>query len=140
MDIEGDTVISDLFSPLVKKDTILDDASPVVKEYYRTYGVYPSSLEYFSEDLYAWEGLGHTHWCTDTSDKRLLEMRRICKIKADLSGIRPEQLYGPKGIYWRVDYKIVILFEGAKMKAHLEWTEGRIKKRGPVTIVPALLY
>lgn len=140
VDIAGTTRIPDVFDTLVKKDTIVDDASPVVVNYIRDHATYPSYLGTFEQALYVWEGLGHTYWCTNTSDELLPEMRQICSIQADLSNVMPSQLYGPKGAYWRVEYKVVILFEGAKMKAHLEWNEGGFQKQGPARVIPALLY
>ncbi|PVF91296.1 hypothetical protein CPB86DRAFT_878600 [Serendipita vermifera] len=140
VDIAGDTRIPDLFDPLVKKDTILDDASPVLSKYITDYESYPSYLGSFGTNLYVWEGLGHTNWCADTSGNLLPDMHQLCTIQADLSNIKPSQRSGPKGAFWRIDFEVAIFFEGAKMKARLEWMENGVKKQGPVTVVPALLY
>lgn len=131
----------------------------MVANYVRDHAIYPSYLGMFEESLYVWEGSGDTYWCTDTSgiwfnnsksgsngpnhqrsDRLLPEMRQISTIQADLSNIMPSQLYGPRGAYWRVDYKVVVLFEGAKMKAHLEWNKGGLQRQGPARVVPALLH
>jgi hypothetical protein len=59
-----------------------------------------------------------------TTDRQLSELEEVCTITADISRLRPLQLQGPKGSFQRYEYKFAIFFEGAKMKARLEWEEG----------------
>jgi hypothetical protein len=60
----------------------------------------------------------------ETTDQQLPELEEVCVITADISRVRPLQLQGPKGPFQRYEYKVAIFFEGAKMKARLEWEEG----------------
>jgi hypothetical protein len=48
--------------PLIQ-DTIVDDASPVVKEYICDN---PENLQSYGMSLYSWRGNGIPNWCTDT--------------------------------------------------------------------------
>jgi hypothetical protein len=86
----GETRIPDFFDVIVKKvcpnpflpmpllltlsnlrafiqDTIVDDASPVVKDYISDNAQIPSSsdMKSYRMSLYAWRGSGTTNWCTD---------------------------------------------------------------------------
>jgi hypothetical protein len=56
----------------------------------------------------------------------LTSMRPICTISADLSRLAPalEMLEGIGGCkYWRVDFKILVMFGGTKLRARLQWEE-----------------
>jgi hypothetical protein len=59
-----------------------------------------------------------------TTGQQLPELEEVCTITADISGIRPSQLRGPKGPFQRYEFNFSLFFEGAKMKARLEWMEG----------------
>jgi hypothetical protein len=48
-----------------------------------------------------------------------------CDLKADLSGLSGalSKTYGPKGVYWRVDFQIGILFGKSEVGALIIWKE-----------------
>jgi hypothetical protein len=91
-----------------------------------------------------------------TAGGRLPQLRRLCALKADLSGLEGslKRLDGPAGTYYRVDFKVVVKFGGTQLQATIQWEEGvrmRIKMdmkyhssqftqealcEGPVTIIP----
>jgi hypothetical protein len=64
------------------KDTIVDDASPVIAKYVRFFETRPSSLDTFKSVLYVWEGPGHTHWCADVSGMEAISLH-IRKLGTD---------------------------------------------------------
>jgi hypothetical protein len=117
---------------------------------------FPSFFLFFSFFFFFWT-MDADFLCSKTTDQPLPELEEVCTITADISGIRPSQLRGPKGPFQRYEFNFALFFEGAKMKARLEWMEGvralfqlpfgslifhlqGQKKQGPVTVVPASLH
>lgn len=54
-------------------------------------------------------------------------MTTLCTIHADLSGLYPflKRRAGKQGgVYWRVEYDILVEFGATQLKARLQWKEG----------------
>jgi hypothetical protein len=83
-------------------------------------------------------------------------MVKLCELEADLSKITPTRHFGLRGMYWSIDYEIMLFFNGAKLQGRLVWEQnvcrsscyhllvaehfqGR-KHYGPVTVIPASLF
>lgn len=57
----------------------------------------------------------------------LPNMRRVCTLKADLSGLARSLKVqkGPRGQdFWRVEHSVAVLFGGTQLRARLQWYEG----------------
>ena len=81
----------------------------------------------FSMGIYAYDGDGNTDWGRDESGNLLPNTRRVCTLKADLSGLQRSLKVqkGPRGQdFWRVEHSINVHFGGTALKARLTWYEG----------------
>ena len=81
----------------------------------------------FTLPIYAYDGEGDTDWAWDESDKLLPNIRRVCTLKADLSGLRSflkvqKSSGGQK--FWELAYEINVLCGGTALKARMTWYEG----------------
>ena len=111
----------------IKKDTVIGEELSKTTPCVRVYQTLDSRLDSFSMAIYAYDGEGDTDWALDESGNLLPQMRRVCTLTADLSGLqrflRVEK--GPKGQnFWRVNYSINVYFGGTVLKARLMWHEG----------------
>jgi hypothetical protein len=61
-----------------------------------------------------------------STGSRLEQMRTLCTLNADLSGLRGslKRLMGSEGPYYRVDYEVVVRFGGTQLQATIQWKEG----------------
>ena len=84
-------------------------------------------LRAFSFNIYAYDGEGHTDWLCDESGNLLPNIRRVCTLKADLSGLWgfwKVQKTSEGQDFWEVSYKMKVLFGGTALKARVVWFEG----------------
>ena len=95
--------------------------------YYRIYETLDNGLGTLYLNIHAYDGEGDTDWAWDESGNLLPNFRRVCTLAADLSGLQRhlKVQIGPEGQeFWRVDYKVIVLFGGTALKARLAWYEG----------------
>src|SRR5258708_157144 len=81
----------------------------------------------YSVDIYAYDGVGDTDWAWDESGNQLPNFRRVCTLKADLSGLwrfLKVQKSSEGDEFWPVNFNINVLFGGTALKARLAWYEG----------------
>ena len=81
----------------------------------------------FHVEIYAYDGEGDTYWVWDESNKLLPNIRHVCTLKADLSGL--QRLFKVRKRsdgqdFWKISYKVKVLFGGTALKARLMWKEG----------------
>ena len=95
--------------------------------YGRRYKSIDNVLSNFSMDVLAYDGEGDTDWAYDESGNLLPNMRRVCTLHADLSGLR-ETLKVQKGSdgqdFWLVNVLILVNFGGTPLRASVRWWEG----------------
>ncbi len=129
--------------------------------YRHTYKTLDRGLGTFSLDIHACDGEGNTDWARDESGNLLPNFRRVCTLAADLSGLRRflKVQKGSEGQeFWKVSFKVKVLFGGTALKARLAWNEGvsishfhpqitdigcafqEILREGPVSVIPDSVY
>ena len=81
----------------------------------------------FSLEIYAYDGEGDTDWAFDESNNLMPNIRHVCTLEADLSGLKKflkVRKTSAGQAFWQVDYKIKIFFGGTALKARITWYEG----------------
>ena len=120
-------MVDGFFEAWVKKHSVIGEELSQSFSYVRVYQTLERGLGYFSLDIYAYDGDGDTHWGWDESGKRLPDIRRVCTLSADLSGLRRflKVQKGPEGqVFWTIWYSINVHFGGTALKAKMMWDEG----------------
>ena len=123
----GHTVIDGFFETWVKKNSVLGEELSKTVTYRCLYKTLDDGLGYFSMDVYACDGEGDTVWGWDESCNLLPNVRHVCTLKADLSGLQRFLTVrkGPGGgDYWAICYTIDIHLGGTALKARMTWSEG----------------
>ena len=115
------------FETWVKKNSIIGEELSKTFSYQRMYKTLDNGLGTFSLNIYAYDGEDEPVWARDESGNMLPNIRRVCTLAADLSGLRTFMTVqkGPEGQeFWRVSYSINVLFGGTALKARMTWYEG----------------
>jgi hypothetical protein len=123
----GVNKITGFFDTWVKKNSVIGEELSKTFNYQRIYKTLDNGLGTFSVDIYAFDGEGETDWGRDESGSLLPHIRRVCTLKADLSGLQRSLKVqkGSKGQdFWRVEHSINVHFGGTALKARLTWYEG----------------
>ena len=125
--MSGVQKIDGFFETWVKKNAVIGEELSKTFSYVRMYKTLDYGLGTFALDIYAFEREGDTDWAWDESGKLLPNIRRVCTLSADLSGLR-SFLKVEKGAngqeFWTVAFKVNVLFGGTALKARLTWNEG----------------
>ena len=125
--MSGANRISGLFNTWVKKNSVIGEELSKTFIYDCVYKTLDDFLGTFSVNIYAYDGEGDIDWTKDESGNLLPHIRRVCKLKADLSGL-PRFLSVEKAAngqnVWRVKYSVNVYFGGTALKARLTWYEG----------------
>ena len=53
----------------------------------------------------------------------------LCSVSADTSKVAKIEVRGPKGLYFRQDYELVLLVGRTEMKAQIAWFDKGVEKR-----------
>ena len=125
--MSGANRISGLFNTWVKKNSVIGEELSKTFIYNHVYQSLDDRLGTGSVNIYAYDGEGDTDWAADESGNLLPHIRRVCTLKADLSGLqrflRVEK--GPNGEnFRRIKYNVNVYFGGTALKARLTWYEG----------------
>ena len=119
--------IDGLFETWVKKNSVIGEELSKTFNYMRMYKTLDNGLGAFSLNIYAYDGPGNPNWALDESGNPTTNIRRVCTLKADLSGLR-NFLKVQKGSngqdFWTVNYSINVRFGGTALKARMTWYEG----------------
>ncbi len=120
-------MIDGLFETWVKKNSVIGEELSKTFNYHSTYKTLDDGLDTFTLGIYAYEKEGDTDWARDESGNLLPNIRRVCTLAADLSGIRRflkvEKSSEGQNI-WKVFFKVNVFFGGTALKARLAWYEG----------------
>ena len=120
-------MIHGIFETWVQKNSVIGEELSKTFNYTRRYKTLDDVLGYFTMEVYAYDGEGDIVWGWDESDNMLPNFRRVCTLKADLSGLRSFLTVqkGPEGQdFWAVRYKIDVRLGGTALKAKMTWSEG----------------
>ncbi len=124
--MSGVNKITGFFDTWVKKNSVIGEELSKTFNYERVYKTLENGLGDFEVPIYSYDGEGDTDWGRDEAGNLLPHMRRVCTLKADLSGLRKslKAQKGPKGQdFWTVDCGIKVYFGGTALKARLTWRE-----------------
>jgi len=129
--------------------------------YSRVYKTLDQGLGTLSFDIYAYDGEGDTDWAWDESGNLLPNIRRVCTLVTDLSGLRrflKVQKSSDGQEFWEVSLEVNVFFGGTGLKARVTWYEGvsishfrlqvtdtwlcpqTILREGPVSVIPNSVY
>ena len=125
--MSGTTIINGFFGVWVKKGSVIGEELSHSIEYYRVFKNVDEGLGNLDAEIYAYDGEGDTDWVWDESDNLLPNIRSVCKLVADLSGLRGflKVERGSDGQeFWKVTFYVKIFFGGTALKARLAWYEG----------------
>ena len=120
-------MIDGFFATLVEKDSVIGEELCKTFEYYRVFKNPDERLSTFYSEIYAYDGEGDTDWIWDESGNLLPNTRRVCTLKADLSGLQrflKVKKTSEGQDFWKVFYNVDVLFGGTALKARLTWYEG----------------
>ncbi|KIM20211.1 hypothetical protein M408DRAFT_334072 [Serendipita vermifera MAFF 305830] len=148
IDTDGKRRVDNVFHPWVNKGATIKEDFTHRLHYHNSWGVDSTTksalgaqLGNIAADVYAWEGIGSApRWCKDEKGATIPGMRFMCTLDADLSALvssltAKSNSRGEK--FYRVDYDVCIHFGGTRLRASLEWQEGKRTRRGPVSVIPA---
>ena len=125
--MSGLTKLDGFFETWVKKNSVIGEELSRTFDYHRIYKTLDNGLGTFVLDIHAFDGEGDTDWAQDESGKQMPNIRRVCTLVADLSGLR-RFLRVQKGLhgqdFWTVSYSVNVLFGGTALKARMSWYEG----------------
>ena len=125
--MSGVKKLNGFFHPWVKKNSVIKEELSKTFNYYCVYKTLENGLGNFFLDIYAYDGEGDTNWALDESGNLLPNIRRVCTLHADLSGLQKslKAKKTPEGqTYWKIFYKVNVFFGGTALKARLTWEEG----------------
>ena len=120
-------MISGLFQTWVKKNSVIGEELSITFEYQRVCENLDLDLGTFSQQIYAYDGQGDIYWVYDDSGDLLPNIRRVCTLAADLSGLRNFLTVqkAPEGQdIWEVQFGVNVRFGGTALKARVTWYEG----------------
>ena len=119
--------IDGIFTTWFKKHSVIGEELSKTFSYRNTYTTLDHDLGTFSVGIYAYEGEGDTDWAWDESGNLFPSIRRVCTLKADLSGLQrllKVQKSSEGQEFWEVFYHVNVLFGGTALKARMTWYEG----------------
>ena len=120
-------MIDGFFDTWVKKNSVIGEELSKTFKYHRLFKNLDDGLDTFSLVIYAYDGEGDTDWAWNESGSLLPNIRRVCTLTADLSGLQrflKAQKTSKGQDFWKVFYKVKVFFGGTALKAKLTWYEG----------------
>ena len=125
--MSGVNKLDGFFETWVKKNSVIGEELSKTFNYSSAYKTLDDGLDTFTMGIYAHEGEGDTDWLWDESRNLLPNIRRVCTLAADLSGIKRflkvhKSSEGQN--FWKVFFKVKVFFGGTALKARLAWYEG----------------
>ena len=124
--MSGITRIDGFFVPCVKKGSVIGEELSKTFKFPKMFKDL-EGLHTFIVIIYAYDGEGDTDWVWDGSNNLSPNTRRVCTLKADLSGLQKflKAEKRPDGqAFWRVTCKVKVFFGGTALKARITWKEG----------------
>jgi len=125
--LSGLNKLRGFFETWVKKNSVIGEELSKTFDYYRMYKTLDDCLGTSSYDIYAYDGEGDTDWARDESGDLLPNIRHVCTLKGDLSGIRrflKARKTSEGQEFWKVSFHVDVFFGGTALKARMKWYEG----------------
>ncbi|KAH9940126.1 uncharacterized protein BXZ73DRAFT_99124 [Epithele typhae] len=130
-DIAGCLRIPGGFSSILTQGTRVHET----KEFSKSYSLIKRdtrNLDAISEQLSCYRGpISDVRW--EDVDRELFTP--LCTIHADTSKVVRRPVHGPKGVYYVLDFDIVLLCGPTELQAQIRWREDGKERRGPAQIV-----
>jgi len=130
----GNKYVPNGFSSILVKGTPVSEDKEFTSDFTRSaWNI--SALENIKIDIRCYRGISQNpQWldtepnmfptlCTVTADTR--QMAKLLKLRYGVGGVP----------YYRIDYKVVLLFGLTELKAQISWMENGIEKRCPAKVV-----
>ena len=120
-------MIAGFFKTWVKKGSVIGEELSRTFKYYRVFKNLDDGLGAFLVVIYAYDGEGDTDWGEDELGNLLPNIRRVCTLTADLSGLQrflKVQKTSEGQDFWKVAFNVNVLFGGTTLKARVTWKEG----------------
>ncbi|QRV90326.1 heat shock protein 70 kDa 12A [Ceratobasidium sp. AG-Ba] len=121
------------------QDSVYDERFAIRRTYARTYSSSHPELGRFNVELYAWtiDSMAVPEWVTDPDENIIEGFKLICKIDADLSGLRGSLMRetGDHRTYYKLHFDLCLEFGGVELKAYVEWNEKRMTRRSEAKII-----
>ena len=125
--LSGIVRIQGTFETWVKKNFVIREEWSKTFSYAYRSRTPDIGLGTFSVDIYAYDGEDDTDWPYDELGRLLPNIRRVCTLAADLSGLQ-KSLTAHKGSagqnFWMVLLSINVRFGGTALKTKMMWYEG----------------
>ena len=112
-------------------------------ECFREFKTLDNGLGTFAQDICAYDGEGDTYWAWDEQGSLLPNIRRVCTLKADFSGLQKflkAQKTSEGRNFWKIFYTVNVFFGGTALKAKMTWYEGVSSSRFHPQITDIWLY
>ena len=125
--LSGVTKIDGFFQAWVKNGSVIREESTKTFKHYRMFKNLDEGLGAFFVEIHAYDGEGDTDWAKDESGNLLPNIRHVCTLSADLSGLQrflKVQRRSDGQDFWTVHFKVNVLFGGTALKARITWYEG----------------
>ena len=119
--------IGGLFDPWVKKNCVIGEELSKTFKCFREFKTLGSGLGTFAQDIFAYDAEGDIYWALDEQGSLLPTIRRVCTLKADLSGLQKflkAQKTSDGRDVWKAFYTVNVFFGGTALKAKMTWYEG----------------
>ncbi|CAE6493490.1 unnamed protein product [Rhizoctonia solani] len=134
----GVPMIPGKWAQIVKKGVPLD-AETIFRENYKhiTTEPNPTSMQ-LSMDFISYSGDDEPMWAWDKNENLRPKFKQVCTINAHIWDIEGalQPAIGITGIHYR--YMLVdvcICFGTTELRAHLEWEQNGVRRKGPATVV-----
>jgi len=132
--VSGNKRISDSFDIILPKDTQVSELKEFKKSYFRESDSSADFKKGGTFSVWCYRGnVAIPKWRdVDTNN-----YTKLCTIEADLSRVPllPQTKATGRGVFYRVDYDIVLLFGMTELKAQVAWKEKGKEKRSATKIV-----
>ncbi|EIW80674.1 hypothetical protein CONPUDRAFT_125506 [Coniophora puteana RWD-64-598 SS2] len=134
MGVDGEMSLGDAFSSILLKGERVSETQEFSSPY-SGIGVIPESLHETEVEILAYRGpKTNPQWM----DKEKYAFSPLCTIRADTSAVAPTphpRKDQQPGMYWSIDYDVVLLFGLTELQAQISWIEEGVEKRSPATVV-----
>jgi len=125
--LSGVKKIDGFFELWVKKNSVIGEELSKTFDYVRLYKTLDKGIGIFTLNIFAFDGEGDPDWVQDESGNTMSNIRHVCTLSADLSGLQKflKVQKGSEGQdFWTVSYSVEVRFGGTAIKAKMTWHEG----------------
>jgi len=133
--VSGAKQITNVFRVLLPGNKQVPETNEIRKSLYWEFSK-RSELSIATCDIYCYRGIIDGISFMDNEPERYSE---LCTIEVDITHLwrtsNLQRLLGRSGVYYRVDFELVMLFGGTEIEAQLCWKENGVEKRSNATVL-----